>query len=282
VSWLTESGDDLGLPFIQIESACLIAYIPCMRSLSYIPRNRYAGIADETKLILSICISIIILMSYLIETQIILFTVLLSISITGGLRFGFVLEYMRLFLPIVAFIFLLHLFYHDGESIFKIWILTATDYGLYSALMNLMRFINFILIAICFFSFSSPLNISSKLATGFGLARSRFFQELALVFFIALRFLPVLIRERESLKLAMRARGCNFSGSFISRLKNNVKLIFPLILRVVGQTDDVAIALALKGDGNTYFVPEKLRLKMADISLIALGIAGVFGVVYYE
>lgn len=270
------------LSFIQIESIYLIAYILKMRSLRYIPRNRYSNIADETKLLFSLSMSVIILMSYLIETQILVLALLISISILGGLKPRFVFEYMRLFLPIMVFIFLLHLFYHNGESLFSIWIFTATDFGLYSAAINFLRFINFIIITICFFSFSSPLNISSKIATGFGLAKSRFFQELALVFFIALRFLPVLIRERESLKLAMRARGVNFSGKLSDRLRNNVKLIFPLIIRVVGQTDDVAVALALKGDGDTYFVPEKVRFKLVDVSLIALSIAGILGVLYYE
>ncbi len=272
----------LVLSFIQIESYRFIVYIQLMRALSYIPRNRYTGIADEAKLILSISFSIIALSAYMIETQVIFFGILLTIAISGGLKPGFILDYVRLFAPVMAFIFILHLFYHEGEPLFTVWKFTASDFGLYSGSINLLRFINFVIIGICFFSFSSPLNISSKIATGFGLAKSRFFQELALVFFIALRFLPVLLRERESLKLAMRARGVNFGRHFTNRLRANIKLMFPLIIRVAWQTDDVALAMSLKGDGDTYFVPERIRLKFIDFILICLGIGGAFGIFYYE
>lgn len=253
-----------------------------MENLRYIPRNRFAIIADETKLAMAICFSAITLLAYTIEIQLILLIVLLTIGLSGGLRLSFIIDYVKLFLPVMLIIFTFHLFYHDGQDLFNIWRFTATDFGLYSATMNLFRFLNFILVAILFFSFSSPLNVSAKLTTCFGLAKSRFFQELALVFFIALRFLPVLIRERDFLMLAMRARGADFRGNILKRLRVNVKLIFPLILRVVGQTDDVAVALALKGNGDTYFVPEKTKLKLIDISLIILMIAGIFVVLQYE
>jgi len=257
-------------------------YINPMIALSYNPQSRFAIIADETKLMWLVCLSIIILFLAQIPAQLIILAALIILAISGEIKFGHILGYIKLFVPIVLLIFMFHLFYHDGRVLFKIWMLSATDTGMKAGLLNLLRFLNFLLITICFFSWSSPLNLATKLATCFGLAKGRFFQDLALAFFIALRFLPVLIRERETLKLAMRARGMNLQGSLKNHLQANIKIMLPLIARVIGQTDDVACAIALKGNGNIYFVPERTRLNMIDIILMIAGMILVIMVFQYE
>lgn len=249
--------------------------------LKYNPHNRFAGIADETKLLLAVCLSVIILFVNIIAFNLILLLIFFTLALTGGLSIRMILGFIRMFLPFFLIIFLLHLFYHDGRVLMKIWFLTASDTGLYSGVLNLLRFVNFLMIAICFFSFSSPLIVSTRLATFFGLAKGHFFQEIALIFFIALRFLPVLMRERKTLNLAMRARGIDYKSSRISRIKINVRMLLPLFTRVIGQTEDVAAALALKGNGSTYFMPDKPSLKTIDYLLIISGFFLAIGTIYY-
>jgi energy-coupling factor transporter transmembrane protein EcfT len=252
-----------------------------MINLSRNYQSRITRIADEAKLIWVICLSIIILFTYTITAQLIIMLCLIALSIYGNLKFAGVMNYIKMFLPVIFIIFIFHLFYHDGNTIFTIWFLTATDVGFHFGIFNFLRFINFLLIAIGFFSWSSPLNIATKLATLFGIARNRFFQDLALVFFIALRFMPVLIRERANLRLAMKARGGMVQGGIYKKITMNAKIILPLLSRAIAQTDDVAAALALKGNAGVYFVPEKMKLKMTDIIIIIIGLILTAAVINY-
>jgi energy-coupling factor transport system permease protein len=252
-----------------------------MITLKYDAKSRLAGFADETKLVWVLCLSVVILFANHILAQVLLSVCLLLVSLYGGMKITYMAEYIKLFSPVILVIFLFHLFHDPGSPLFKIWFLTATSDGLHAGVLNLFRFVNFLLVAICFFSWTSPVSISTKIATVFGLAKSRFFQELALVFFIALRFLPVLIRERHNLKLAMRARAFDTRGSLINRLKVNIKIMMPLISRVAGQTDEVAAALALKGDDGVYFVPGRIALKAGDVLLILIGMTLAVLVICY-
>jgi energy-coupling factor transport system permease protein len=252
-----------------------------MISLEFNPQNRFAGIADETKLILAISFSVLVLLANIVLVQLAMLFFLLVLAVIGGVAIKYILKFLSVFLPVILIIFLLHLFYHKGQVLFSVWFFKATDVGLYLGFLNLLRFVDFIMIAICFFSFASPLNVSTKLATFFGLAKGRFFQELALVFFIALRFLPVLARERKNLMLAMRARGIALNVGLISRLRLNVLMLLPLLSRAISQSDDVAAALSLKGDGATYFVPERSSLRIIDIIIIFTGIALTIAAICY-
>jgi len=243
-----------------------------MISLKYIPDSKMASIAIEVKLVWFICISIMILFSHLIQVQVILFLALLCLAYYGGLNPGQIVSYLKLFWPVFLIVFLLHLFYHDGQVLFSIWLLKATAQGLRAGFLNLFRFINFLGAAICLLSWISPQEMAAKLFTGFGLSKRKFFQEITLIFFIAMRFMPVLIKEREIVILAMKARGADFGGGLVNRIKLNSKLMLPLFSRIIGQTDDVASALALKGYAGVYFTSPKTKLRRWDFYLLLIGI----------
>ncbi len=231
-----------------------------------------AVLSTEVKLAWAFGLSVGILLTDSTLGQLALILCLFCIALYGGLRSTDFFGYFRLFIPVFAIIFLLHLFYHPGNILFRLWFLEATDTGLRAGLFNLARFINFILLAICFFHWTSPVDIAVKVTTGFGLVRGRIFQELALVLFIAMRFMPALIREKDTVRLAMTARGANLKGDLINRLRMNVKLLLPLFSRVLGFSDDVAAALALKSSNGVYFAVTKPALKSKDILLILMGI----------
>lgn len=239
-----------------------------MITLNYDPQSRLANLATEVKLIAAICLSILILVVDASHVQLFLLLFLIAASFTGNIKLSDTISYLRIFMPVFAIIFVINLFYYDGRLIFHVWFLKATFEGLYAGIFNLIRFINFLVAAICFFTWTSPLELSSRLTETFGSSRARFFQELAMVFFIAMRFLPVLTRERATVKLAMQARGARFDGGLISRIRMNTKFLLPLFSRTIGQVDDVATALALKSYGDTYFAPAKSGLRISDMLLI--------------
>ena len=253
-----------------------------MIALRYIPDSRMTNAAAEVKLLWFICMSIILLFANLISTQLILLLGLLFLAYFGGIKTSNILSFLKLFWPIYLVVFLLHFFYQDGDILFRVWFLRATDQGLKAGLFNLLRFLNFIIGAFCFLSWTSPQEIAGKLLGGFGMSRYRLFQELALIFFIAMRFMPVLIREMEIVIMAMKARGVDFGGGLINKIKLNSKLMLPLFSRVISQSDDVASALALKGNAGVYFTGPEIRLKVWDFLLILLGPILTVLVIYYE
>lgn len=249
-----------------------------MKIFRYNPDSRLASVTAEVKVVWAVAISIGILLSNSGVVQLVLSSVLLGLAVYAGVRLFDLTGYLRLFLPIFVIIFLLHLFYQPGATILQIWFLKATDKGLIAGLFNLLRFINFILLAVCFFSTTSPVEViqsifkSGKQTSGFGLVKKRFFKDMALTFFIALRFMPVLTRETRTVRMAMISRGADFKQGLINKIKTNSKLILPLFSRVLNQSDDVATALALKGCKGEYFAISRKTLKGRDVLLIIMAL----------
>ena len=113
---------------------------------SFDAQSKFAGFSLIAKLCWVICISIWILLIQSGIGQIILLISLMIINLYDGLEAGDIARTIRLFLPVFAIVFLLHLFYHPGEIIFRIWFLKATMFGLKAAVFNLVRFVNFIIL----------------------------------------------------------------------------------------------------------------------------------------
>ena len=67
--------------------------------------------------------------------------------------------------------------------------------------------------------------------------------ELAMMVTIALRFIPVLIEEAERLHKAQLARGADFSGGPIRRVRQLMPLLVPLFLSAFARADRLAIAM---------------------------------------
>lgn len=244
-----------------------------MKFIKFNPASKLSALSVEVKLVWVLCLSIWILAIDSVLSQLLLFFMMVVFAFCGSLRVSDILHQFRMFLPVFVIVFLFHLFYHPGDELFHLWILTATDTGLKAGMFNICRFINFIIMAVCVLSSISPEEFAVKLSTGFGIIRNRFFQELALVFFIALRFLPVQAREREIVKMAMNARGANLKGGFINRLRMEAKVLLPLFSRTIKQSDDVAAAITLKGHDGVYFAGMKSSLRGIDYCLIFVGLS---------
>ena len=68
--------------------------------------------------------------------------------------------------------------------------------------------------------------------------------DLAMMISIALRFIPVLVDEAERLRKAQLARGADFGGNPIRRIRNLVPLLAPLFVAAF----DRAVEMAEAGD----------------------------------
>ncbi|MBM3129958.1 MAG: energy-coupling factor transporter transmembrane protein EcfT [Chloroflexi bacterium] len=101
--------------------------------------------------------------------------------------------------------------------------------------------------------------------------------ELAMVFTIALRFVPTLALETEKLLKAQAARGANIQGGSnpIARARQLLPVLVPLFINTLRRSEDLAAAMEARGysggAGRTHYV--RLHFRRADLIALVIVIA---------
>ncbi len=188
-------------------------------------------------------------------------------------------------LPILLFLAALQLFFGwgaraaDCQTLWHFEILNVTTCSVQAVIVLLARFVALILLT-GLLTFTSTL---SELARGIEWLLRPFQRvgvpadELAMVFTIALRFVPTLALEMEKLLKAQAARGANIqSGSNpVARTRQLLPVLVPLFIDTLRRGDDLTAAMEARGytggAGRTHYV--RLHFRRGDV--IALVIVGV-------
>jgi energy-coupling factor transport system permease protein len=173
---------------------------------------------------------------------------------------------------LAAFIFVVNLasnFFTSG------YVLTAAAVET-SAAMTL-RFVVLVESFSVFFLTTSPDHL------GLALEQTHVPYEFAFAFTTAVRFVPVLAEEAQTIMDAQKARGLELEkGGFLKRIRNYVPVLIPLIVSAIRRSLELAEAMesrawgATKKRTNLY----ALRLHRGDFALLAITI-GVLVVAVY-
>jgi len=173
---------------------------------------------------------------------------------------------------LASFIFLVNLassFFTSG------YVLTAAAVE-NSAAMTL-RFVVLVESFSVFFLTTSPDHL------GLALEQTRVPYEFAFAFTTAVRFVPVLAEEAQTIMDAQKARGLELEkGGILKRIRNYVPVLIPLIVSAIRRSLELAEAMesrawgATKKRTNLY----ALRLRRGDFALLAITI-GVLAVAVY-
>ncbi|MCL2491303.1 MAG: energy-coupling factor transporter transmembrane protein EcfT [Coriobacteriia bacterium] len=103
--------------------------------------------------------------------------------------------------------------------------------------------------------------------------------DIALVFSIALRFIPTIADEAERIVLAQTARGAQFTtGSILTKVKAWIPVLVPLLVQLFRRADNLALAMESRcytGEGRTRLRELKWHLR----DTLALGAALVLCIV---
>jgi energy-coupling factor transport system permease protein len=170
-----------------------------------------------------------------------------------------------------------------GSAIFSIIIfstnlLSLYFYGGYESLEWLverslamtLRFIVLIESFSIFFLTTSPDHL------GLALEQSGIPYEFCFAFTTAIRFVPVLAEEAQTIMDAQKSRGLELEkGNFIGRIKNYIPILIPLIVSAIRRSLELAEAMesrawgAIKKRTNLYV----LKMKQGDYLLIAISTA---------
>ena len=197
---------------------------------------------------------------------------------------------LHMFIAIFVFSGLFNLLVvHSGRGLFRIGPILITDDGIKFAILFASRFSLVILIGSIIVLTISQTRLTEACASIIsplkivGLPS----QEIALIMSLALRFLPTLSKEAESVALAQIARGGNIKdGSIKKRLQAITSLIVPGFASVIRHANTLGLALDSRcyvpGAKRTHLHTEKMRLKDFALLIITLGIvcgiisAGIF------
>ena len=175
---------------------------------------------------------------------------LLSILLTG-LGVGVFIRGVRPLMFLMFITTLLQLFFVQTGDVLWHWaFLTITTDGVTNSIAVFVRFMLIIMFSTILTLTTQPLAVADAMESllqplkkvGFPVA------ELALMLSIALRFVPTLMDEAESIMNAQRARGVEFNeGNIISRIKAFVPLLIPLFINAIKRAIELGDAMEARG-----------------------------------
>jgi energy-coupling factor transport system permease protein len=155
--------------------------------------------------------------------------------------------------------------------------LTLTLTNVESALAMTTRFIVLVESFSIFFLTTSPDHL------GLALEQSRMQYEFAFAFTTAVRFVPVLAEEAQTIMDAQKARGLELEkGNLLKRIRNYIPILIPLIVSAIRRSMELAEAMesrawgATKKRTNLYL----LKLHKGDYILISMTILLLFITIY--
>ena len=186
---------------------------------------------------------------------------------------------LRPLLWLVALTFVAQLLFAPGEAFFSLGPLHLTWQGLETAAFLTLRLVVLVVAGSLLTLTTTPIALTDGLAwLARPLRRLRVpTEELALMMTIALRFIPTLLVEIETIMRAQRARGAEFGrGGLVRRARALVPLLVPLFVVSFRRADELALAMEARcyrpGIVRTRLHP--LRAGTDDWVLLAL-VAGV-------
>ncbi|MDP1808849.1 MAG: energy-coupling factor transporter transmembrane component T [Actinomycetota bacterium] len=192
--------------------------------------------------------------------------------------YSWVIRGLRPLLFILILTFFIHVFFTPGARLAAIGPLTATRAGLRNGAFYSLR----LGLVVLFSSFvtltTTPVQLTDAIESIFGpLKKFRLpVHEVALMMTIALRFIPTLLSEAETIMQAQKARGADFeSGHIFKRAKSFVPLLIPLFISAFRRADELALAMEARGyaggEGRTRL--HVLKVRAADVVWLIGGLA---------
>lgn len=154
---------------------------------------------------------------------------------------------------------------------------TFTAKNIESAVALTLRFIVLVESFSVFFLTTSPDHL------GLALEQTHVPYEFVFAFTTAVRFVPVLAEEAQTIMDAQKARGLELEkGNFLKRIRNYIPILIPLIVSAIRRSLELAEAMESRAWGATKNRTNLYVLKMhrGDFTLIALTIGLLAASVY--
>ncbi len=211
--------------------------------------------------------------------------VLVAGLLTSGVAPSLLWSNFKPILFLVAITAIYHLLFtgRDTDVLLTVFGFSITSGAVHAAFFYSLRLFLFVAIAFLVTLTSSP----SELADAFTRILSPLqkirvpVSDVGLILFMAIRFIPVLYDEFETIKHAQIVRGVRFSGSLWHRLKKTVYIIIPVFIASLHRADELALAIQARGYGKsprrTYYTLSRFGGKdWLFVGLSTVVLIGIF------
>ena len=208
------------------------------------------------------------------------FAILIAALLHSGITKKVLIDRFKPIFWLVAFTLIFHLIF-SGEStgvILKIFSYELTEGALHYGVFYSLRLVLFVSIVFLITLTSSPSELADSLAkTMKPLKKIRLpVDDISLILFIAIRFIPVLYEEFKTIKNAQILRGANFGGSLFNRLRKSSSIVIPIFVATAGRADELAQAIENRGYGKqqskTYYSLKNFGLNETAFAIISVGL----------
>jgi len=249
----------------------------------YVPGDSILHRMDpRSKLLLVFFFICIVFLANNVVTYTILGAYTLLLVALSKIQIKFILSGLKPILLLVAFTFLLHIFFtKEGDIWLDFGWLTIYKGGIEQGIFISLRFLFLILIATLLTLSTTPISLTDGLEELLNpLKRFKLpVHELALMMSISLRFIPTLLEETNKIMKAQTARGVDFSsGPIKDRVSAIVPLLVPLFVSSFKRAEELATAMESRGyrggEGRTKY--RLLKWGTSDtILLVSLAILSI-------
>lgn len=232
---------------------------------------------------------VLVLVLALLSNSAVFYVAILSALVLGLLLSGVGIDALvRSFTPVVILVvitFLYHLIFSGKDTPVVTSILgwQITEGALRAGAFFSLRLLLFVSMAFLVTLTNSPTELAEAFAKILRpLKRLKVpVNDLVMIVFIALRFIPILYDEFIAIRNAQVMRGVDFTGSFFSRVRKTVYLLIPVFVAAVSRADDLALALEARGykskADRTFYSRAELRLAEYAFMLVStVGIVSLF------
>ncbi|PWB75459.1 hypothetical protein C3F09_02375 [candidate division GN15 bacterium] len=191
----------------------------------------------------------------LISNSIIFYVVMITALIAGLVRSGVSTGALgRSFTPVVLLVVLtaaFHLIFsgRNSEILFTVFGWNVRSAAVSAAAFYSLRVVLFVAAAFLITFTCSPSELAEALVKILSpLRRLKVpVNDLGLIIFIAIRFLPILYDEFVTIRNAQVMRGVDFGGAWVSRIRKSSYLLIPVFVAAVGRADELALAIEARG-----------------------------------
>jgi energy-coupling factor transport system permease protein len=205
----------------------------------------------RSKIIPVTLVLILALMTGSLAFYLVILATLIAALLLSGVGCRTLLNNFRPVFVLVLMTALYHLVFSERESavVVELFGWELTEGALHLAGFYSLRLALFICIAFLITLTSSPSDLAEALTKMLRpLAWLRIpVQELGMIMFMAIRFIPILYEEFLAIRYAQMIRGVDFSGSLVSRLRKTTFIIIPVFVAAIQRADDVALAIEVRG-----------------------------------
>jgi len=205
----------------------------------------------RTKVIFALALMILSLFTTALLFYLAIIAVLVALLFMSDISLSLMARNFRPFLILISLTALYHLLFsaRDSLPLATFWGFRLTQGGVYMAASFSLRVIEFVAIAFFITFTTAPSDLAEALVGWLKPFRKLGVpvEDITLIIFIAMRFIPVLAEEFDTIRKAQMMRGVNFGGGLIKRARSFGYLLIPVLQSALRRADELALAIESRG-----------------------------------